>query len=668
MAEQRRPWLRRLGFLGDRPDTDDGHGGSLTSSAAVVDLKDRSEAARLGSRSTRQAWQPDAWTYRRSVGEVRFLQDWMGEKVGRVRLFPAVIVDGQDVPASLDDALAPPRTSGFEAVPLPAGFVADVRFVMAQLGETGPMLSRATVNLDVVGEFYLVGYLDQEGRERWEARAVEEVVATEYGYVLQDTPRPQATGTRPATTADGGPLLDPEDSYLARVWRADAQWSGLAASPMSSVLDRCEELLLLGRGVRANARSRLSAGLLLLPNELNQDPVANAEGDLVYPVPIEQQVQTALVTPISDESAPSAVVPVTVRGPGEDLQYARVLSLGRGSTEQDAAERAEALARVLQGLDAPPELVTGFADVKYANARAISTSAYADHVEPRVLFLVHALTVVYLRARLRSLGHGDDLVDRVVVGFDPSALTGNPEVGKDALEVHKAGALSDEALLRYAGFDPERDAPDDVERARRAVERVPQGQQPAVPALPPAGRPADDDGSEPAASRASRLAALATRRAPRALTASAEAGPEAVLSDLGTRLLRVDLRLAARLQAAADAALARVLERAGNRARSKVRHTPAAAAVDGLAARDVVRALVAAGQPVAPAGELLDPSELSHLCATFEVWAAQAFEDGLRAYARALGLTFWPPSLTAAGPRGEVDVPFSDLEIGRAHV
>jgi hypothetical protein len=672
VADRRRSLLERAGLRAGPADVD--HAGiSLTSSARVIDLKDRSEGSRLMLKSTRQPWQDEAWTYRDAIGEVRYLEDWLGNAVSRMRLFVGVIVDGIDEPVPLESLLRPdPDADPIPNLPqIPDSLVTAALDALTALGDPAGMLNRATVNLEVPGEFYLVGYVGQDGRERWEARSTDELSRSDHGWLLQDTPgTTSATVGRSTTTDQGGPLLDPETSYVARVWRSHPRWTGWADSPLRAVLDRCEELLLLGRKDRAMSRSRLAAPLLLLPSELDQQPsVDPVSGELVEPEPIELQLQDAMVTPIGDEAAPSAVVPLILKGPGDALQHARTIDLGRQPDKDDEKRAAATLLRILQGLDAPPEVVTGFADVKYANARAIDENSFRYHVEPKVLTLVHALTTAYLRPRLIAAGFGQllELLQRLVVWYDPAGLVTNPDQGRDAQEVYDAGELSGTALRRSRGFD-EQDAPSDEERARRQGTLTPDEPEPDEPAEDlPSGRPAvipesRDPDADAAAARA-RVAAVLEAARPRALLA---AGSPA--DDLGRRLLDLDLQLFGRLQAAADAAMSRALERAGARARTRAR--AAGAALDVPNDR-LVAALTAQGveQLGLTDGDLLDGEPFAQLAARFEAWAAATFEQALRAHARALGLRYFPPGdespnsiraeVTAAA--GDPVARFSDL-------
>jgi hypothetical protein len=636
----------------------DSRGRTITASAAVIPLTDRSEGVRLAEKALRQPWQDEAWTYRRNIGEVRYVQDWLGVAVSRMRLFVGVITDQADEPIPIDDALAPPVGSGMDPVVLPAGLVQAAKDALAALGDTASLLHRATVSTESVGEFYLVGYVDAFQRERWEVRNIREMVETDWGWQLKGSPQSgRNQSSRPAYTHEGGNLLDPADSYFARIWRADAEWSDLADSPMSAVRGHCELLLLLERKARGNARSRLSAPLLLIPKDQNPRPVIGPNGPVPV-TPTSQLVMDHVITPIGDESAASAVAPIVIETPSP--QDWTTLDVGRNSGPEDRAEREEALERILQGIDADTEIVEGMSGVKFANQKAITQDRFRYLIEPKVMFQVHGLTTAYLHTRLAADGWDPALIERLCLWYDPSALVSNPDQGKDALLVHEAGELSGKALRAATGFGEE-DAPTDEERAMWLATRTRPANQQQIPA-------ADAGQSDGGATAVAQVRQLAQRRygatyeqIASSIVASATTQQA---SDLGARLLRIDLATFQKLQGACDAAMARAMERAGGRVRSKAQ--AAGENISGTSNDRLVSVLGADGIQRLGVTEtdLLAGDPFADVCARFETWAEAALEQGLRAYAKALGLTYHPPSpVLAQGSlvAAATPPPFSDL-------
>ena len=75
------------------------------------------------------------------------------------------------------------------------------------------------------------------------------------------------------------------------------------------------------------------------------------------------------------------------------------------------------------------------------------------HIEPVLALVCDALTSQYLRPVLLSAGLSEDEVRTLSVGYDVSALVARPNRSEEALNLHRAGAVSDEALREASGFD-----------------------------------------------------------------------------------------------------------------------------------------------------------------------------------------------------------------------
>jgi hypothetical protein len=117
------------------------------------------------------------------------------------------------------------------------------------------------------------------------------------------------------------------------------------------------------------------------------------------------------------------------------------------------AQRADrVLERILQGLDVPKDVVTGLANVKYSNALQIDEALYKAHIEPLMLLIADALTIVYLRPYLVAQGFSPTEVDRIVVWYDPSAVATRNDRAMDADSGFDRGIISGETWRRAHGF------------------------------------------------------------------------------------------------------------------------------------------------------------------------------------------------------------------------
>jgi hypothetical protein len=273
----------------------------------------------------------------------------------------------------------------------------------------------------------------------------------------------------------------PDKAFVGRIWRAHPRFSEEADSSLRGLLDLCAELLLLNRTFRATARSRLNAGALYLPDGLS----VAASPDPDYPYDdyddmrpditpeettdeFEDQLIDAMTTPIRDEDSASAVVPLIIRGPAELGEKIKQFKLER-SFDPALAQRADrVLERILQGLDVPKDIVTGLANVKYSNAMQIDESLYKAHIEPLMLLIADALTVMYLRPYLMANGFDQSQVDRLVIWYDPSQVATRNDRASDADMGFTKMAVSFDTWRRAHGFS-EADAPSPNEVALRTI-------------------------------------------------------------------------------------------------------------------------------------------------------------------------------------------------------
>ena len=442
---------------------------TLTASAVQIKLKDKAESEQFKSRrsSSVSQWQDEAWEYYDAIGEIKYAFSLVGSVVSRIRLYAAVVEDPANapVPVTTTDTLDPSLIDAAQR--------ALSRLDSAYGGIAG-LLRDAAVNLLVAGECYLVQTPERVGSglpETWDIRSVDELKVDGRGEYIISTRRDL-----------GGiaPVAVPKNSFVGRIWRSHPRFTDEPDSSLKGILDLCSELLLLNRTFRATARSRLNAGALYLPDGLSvsagpeNDSQFEDEVDITNPTPeeeedeFEEQLIDAMTTPISDESSASAVVPLIIRGPAELGDAIKQFKFER-SFDPALAERSDrVLERILQGLDVPKDVVTGLANVKYSNALQIDESLYKAHIEPLMLLLSDALTVVYFRPYLRSLGYEDADVDRLVIWYDASSVSTRNDRAMDADSGWDKMAVS-YATWRHAHGFSEADAPSPTELAMRMM-------------------------------------------------------------------------------------------------------------------------------------------------------------------------------------------------------
>jgi hypothetical protein len=182
----------------------------------------------------------------------------------------------------------------------------------------------------------------------------------------------------------------------------------------------------------------------------------------------EDQLIDAMTTPIKDEDSASAVVPLIIRGPAELGDKIKQFKFERSFDASLVARADRVLERIMQGLDVPKDVVTGLANVKYSNALQIDEALYKAHIEPLMLLIADALTVVYLRPYLIANGYDKDEVDRIQVWYDPSQVATRNDRAADADSGFEKMAVSFNTWRRAHGFS-EADAPSPEELALRLV-------------------------------------------------------------------------------------------------------------------------------------------------------------------------------------------------------
>ena len=447
---------------------------TLTAAAAQVKINDKGEFEQFKVRRTAasSAWQAEAWEYYDAIGEVKYAFNLVASVVSRIRIYAAVVDNPSESPASVrDSSHIDPRLAA-------AAERAFARLDSAYGGQAG-LLRDAALNLSVAGECYLVQMPELRGSgvpESWDIRSVDEILADARGGFNVISRREQNSGQGLIGVQKLG-----KGAFVGRVWRSHPRYSDEADSSLRGLLDLCAELLLLNRTFRATARSRLNAGALYLPDGLS----VAAQGDPDYPYDtdnelnpgftaeeaedeFEEQLIDAMTTPIRDEESASAVVPLIIRGPAELGDKIKQFKFER-SFDPALAQRADrVLERILQGLDVPKDVVTGLANVKYSNALQIDEALYKAHIEPLMLLIADALTIVYLRPYLIAQGFSPTDVEKIVIWYDPSAVATRNDRASDADAGFDRGAVSLQTWRRAHGFS-EADAPTPTEVAIRML-------------------------------------------------------------------------------------------------------------------------------------------------------------------------------------------------------
>jgi hypothetical protein len=674
--------------------------GALVASAAVVTPE---QGKALATRGRNRRWQTASFVYRRELPEVGYVMRFLGHNSTHIRLFVGERRRGADDVIELDDSYGWLDEDTPDPDALPWDLVDAAREALTQLTGNSPSGGGAAVLSPVVqafegpGECWLVGRYDPDtDTETWGVHSISEV-SFHTGRLpgADDTGEGAVRGFYRLTTGEGTGAaktdLDPATTTCTRLWTADPEWSAEPDSPMRTLRGTCERLLLIDKANDAALRSRASGnGVIIMPEEVSSVPV----GDEEEPGEDElmQDFTTQLVTPLSQDGSAASVVPMILRGPYQYLDLIRHLTLDRPLDPKLAELETRLLARLGIGMDVPPEVVTGYADVNHWNVWQVDADTFKHHQEPITIAAVEALTLGYLRHRLTvavELGVAawtPEQIARLLIWYDPASLVSEPDMRAAANDAFDRDTISARAHRRYLGMD-ESDAPD----AAAASAEVPVGETgmlapqlsaiadiagsllragyvpdavsaalglniahsglvpvtvkapeapiPAAPAAePPALPPGQDSGGPPIVGAGG--AAPPTRRG----------RPTEAQRRLSRRLMDIDRRLRERVTAAADAALARALERAGNRVRSAAQRDEAArTASAGLPGERVPatlgRALIAA---LGMDERALLAEAFDRLHGQWTEWTQAAAAEAIDTAARISGLSRGDPNVMRA--------------------
>lgn len=436
-------------FARSRPgDGASGTPNAIVGAARRVHLDRKEEVSYLRDRGVDQQ-QKLAWKYYDTIPEVKSAYNYYASVASRVRLFAAY----QDVS---EDSPSPSGAVGG----VDRDLVTAARYEMAKLG-TGPggmpgLVRSMVLNMLVPGEGYLVGV-----NGTWRFRSTSELQFA--GEGKEAKVKLLTSRTRP----NHGQML-PDDAFVARIWRAHPEFSDDPDSALYGLFDDCSDLLLTNRLIRASIRSRMSAGLLYVPDELRFERSSDPSGVDVDPDtdPFEEELTLALTDPIGDSDSPAEIVPLIIRGPYEFKDGIIHIELGRTFDPALIERYKQHLERILNGLELPADLVTSLHNVRYSNAQALMEDFLKAYIEPMIVWICEALTTIFLRPKLLARGFDKDAVNKISVWYDPSEVVTRPDRSDAADNGYERMLISGRTWRETHGFS-ELDAPKSEEIVQR---------------------------------------------------------------------------------------------------------------------------------------------------------------------------------------------------------
>jgi hypothetical protein len=404
----------------------------MVASAKRIDLKSNNS---VKARKAVQAlgWQKDVWALYDLVPEFRYGCNWVGNILSRARL--VVHRDGKLMNKD-DPAFETANSILLELFGGPEGQV--------------EMLRLLGLHFTAIGESFIVGWVE-DGEQYWEVVSSSDLKQNSGRYEL-----------------DGEELPEGETTII-RLWRPHPNNRKQADSPARALLPVLGQLHKFDQHIAAQTDSRLvSAGVLIVPTELEfgRANTADADGDSSDASSAAQDLMQEFVDiaqeALADRESAAALVPLVLQVPGEYVDKVKHLNFWSDFDEKVGELQEKARARLAIGMDMPPEILTGMGDLNHWNAWQVEEASIKAHIQPLLEVITGSITRGLLRDLLEEEGVDDAF--SYSIEADTTDIRLRPNRSKEALELYDRGKLSESALLRENGFDPEVDAPTDSER------------------------------------------------------------------------------------------------------------------------------------------------------------------------------------------------------------
>jgi hypothetical protein len=384
----------------------------------------------------RQDWQQQAFSIYDAEGHLFYATNYVGGAMSRIKLVGAT----------------KPKTYGELEGPqvIKEGPVADaIAAIASPLGGQSGFLRQIGRNIFLTGEAWIIAASntlpDGSVEVNWDAVSVDELVAE--------------NGTQMRRSLPGGqPTPLPKGTLTFRIWKEHPRYSQLADSGTRSCIELLEKIIILNRAEKAVARSQLAgSGILALPQEL-VPPAWQNQGNTPNPMesnPLWQALAESMMAPLTDASAPSAVVPLLLVGPGEVIKNMKYEPLNRRFDSAAAqASIKMAIEQIANTLELPKEILLGVGEATHWTAWAIREDVFQAHIQPLIELVCAGLTKTFLRQALDKFSDeqlkaaGIENRDDVIVWYDASELVIQPDRADKMLGLHDRFVITDDALAK----------------------------------------------------------------------------------------------------------------------------------------------------------------------------------------------------------------------------
>lgn len=386
------------------------------------------------------SWQGQAWQFWDEHPEVRFAGSWVGNAMGRARLYA-----GKRLPDGSVDPLPPEHPASVLVASIGGGPSGQAQL----LAQYGPQLVVAGEAWTVIDEdrWYVVS--TQEVRERGKDMEVE------------------IEGKLMLVPMEPDDMSNPNAPLAVRVWQPHPKRHQNADSPIRSSFTILEELRLLNAAVASIASSRLRGrGVLFLEQGSNFPSAQGAPG----PSPdVIGEFISAATTAYRDPSSAAAGVPLVMEVPSGTTFQPSHVTFESDFDDLAVKLREECIRRFATGIDFPGEILLGTGDASHWAAWSFDDAGNRQAVFPRLRTVCDGWTTGWLVPALKAMSALD--AGECVIWYDDTDLRVQTNRSETAVLLYDRGEIDGDALRRETNFD-ETDMPIKEERDRRLLEGI----------------------------------------------------------------------------------------------------------------------------------------------------------------------------------------------------
>lgn len=430
--------------------------GDLTASAAIIDVSDELGAAyvrAINKRGTRDAKR--AWKWYKNIGEIHFAISRSARLAGHTRFVVRRLNDD----GSIGEAPTDPEVLKAAAT------------LYSPYGGTRGLVSRFYTQRKISGSSHLIRCRDDDGEpDGYDVLSDSELDVSELTEDGKGTLYRRTLNSASSEPSDAFRIEIEAGDYIGRIWEPDAEFVDNSDAALIAIDDLCEQLHILTRGLKSKLKSRLAmAGLLYLPVEIREEagqPDKDEASVTLDKDPLVDRLMKILIKNMAASGDADVAVPLMVRGPGEQADNVRWITLDREIFAAEISLRQELIGRILTALDSNAEAVKGVGESSnHWSAWAITDEERRVSIAPDVETLAWALTRMVFQPDLIDAGVTD--ADRYILVPDMSGLATKANLTNDMMEAWDRGLVGDDAYLGTLPIDGETRATDE-ERVRSA--------------------------------------------------------------------------------------------------------------------------------------------------------------------------------------------------------